>query len=53
MQRSSMAQFRDEPGQQGGEKVAAARRKVVQGIDDDEYLATVDVLRRMAANLEG
>lgn len=34
------------------EKVAAARRKAVQGIDDDEYLATVDVLRRMAANLE-
>jgi hypothetical protein len=33
-------------------KVAGARRKTVHGISDDEYLATVDVLQRMAANLE-
>jgi len=35
------------------EKVTGARRKTVHGIRDDEYLATVDVLQRMAANLEG
>jgi DNA-binding MarR family transcriptional regulator len=33
-------------------KVAATRRRTVQGIEDDEYLATIDVLRRMASNLE-
>jgi hypothetical protein len=34
------------------EKVAGARRKTVQGISDAEYLATIDVLQRMAANLD-
>jgi DNA-binding MarR family transcriptional regulator len=33
--------------------VSRARRKTVQGISDEEYRATLDVLRRMAANLEG
>ncbi|MEV0793035.1 hypothetical protein [Kribbella sp. NPDC050459] len=32
-------------------KVRAQRRRVVAGISDEEYLATVDVLRRMAGNL--
>lgn len=32
-------------------KVRAQRRRVVAGISDVEYLATVDVLRRMAGNL--
>lgn len=34
------------------EQVIVARRRTVQGISDDEYVATVDVLQRMAANLE-
>jgi DNA-binding MarR family transcriptional regulator len=34
-------------------EVTGTRRKIVDGISDDEYLATVDVLRRMVANLEG
>ncbi|NEA33240.1 hypothetical protein [Streptomyces sp. SID13031] len=33
------------------EKVQAQRRRVTNGIVDAEYLQTVDVLRRMAANL--
>ncbi|WP_350279854.1 MarR family transcriptional regulator [Kribbella sp. HUAS MG21] len=32
-------------------KVQAQRRGVTRGITEDEYQATVDVLRRMAANL--
>ncbi|MGW5190718.1 hypothetical protein ACWEOO_15775 [Kribbella sp. NPDC004138] len=32
-------------------KVRAQRRRVVAGISDVEYLATIDVLRRMAGNL--
>ncbi|WP_202872257.1 hypothetical protein [Kribbella soli] len=32
-------------------KVQAQRRRVAAGISDSEYLATVGVLRRMAANL--
>jgi len=32
-------------------KVRAQRRRVVAGISDEEYLATVEVLRRMAGNL--
>ena len=34
------------------ERVAGTRRLLVQGISDEEYLATVDVLRRKAENLE-
>jgi hypothetical protein len=33
------------------EKVQAQRRRITNGIVDAEYLATVDVLRRMAVNL--
>ena len=33
------------------EKVHAQRRRVTNGIVDAEYLQTIDVLRRMAANL--
>jgi hypothetical protein len=32
-------------------KVSEQRRRVTAGISPDEYLATVGVLRRMAANL--
>ncbi|MER7246560.1 hypothetical protein [Kribbella sp. NPDC000426] len=32
-------------------KVRAQRRKITTGISDEEYLATVDVLRRMTRNL--
>lgn len=32
-------------------KVQAQRRRVTAGVSDSEYLATVGVLRRMAANL--
>ncbi|MGY4771314.1 MarR family winged helix-turn-helix transcriptional regulator [Kribbella sp. CWNU-51] len=32
-------------------KVQAQRRRVIAGVSDDEYLATIGVLRRMAANL--
>jgi hypothetical protein len=31
--------------------VQAQRRRITNGIVDSEYLQTVDVLRRMAANL--
>ncbi|WP_116247043.1 MarR family winged helix-turn-helix transcriptional regulator [Nocardiopsis sp. FIRDI 009] len=34
------------------EKVSDARRRLAQGISDQEYRATVDVLERMSANLE-
>ncbi|MFI6576090.1 MarR family winged helix-turn-helix transcriptional regulator [Nocardiopsis sp. NPDC050513] len=34
------------------EKVSDARRRLAQGITDQEYRATVDVLERMSANLE-
>ncbi|WP_304455093.1 MarR family winged helix-turn-helix transcriptional regulator [Nocardiopsis sp. YSL2] len=34
------------------EKVQGARRRLAQGISAEEYRATVDVLERMAANLE-
>ena len=33
------------------EKVQARRRRITNGIVDAEYLQTIDVLRRMAANL--
>jgi hypothetical protein len=32
-------------------KVSSSRRQVTAGITPDDYLATVEVLRRMAANL--
>jgi DNA-binding MarR family transcriptional regulator len=32
-------------------KVRAQRRRITAGISTEEYLATVDVLRRMARNL--
>ena len=32
-------------------KVQAQRRRVIAGVSDEEYLATIGVLRRMAANL--
>ncbi|MDX3231539.1 MarR family transcriptional regulator [Streptomyces sp. ME19-01-6] len=35
------------------ERVGATRRRVTGGVTDEEYLATVDVLRRMAENLGG
>ncbi|OMI37325.1 MarR family winged helix-turn-helix transcriptional regulator [Streptomyces sparsogenes] len=35
------------------ERIGAARRRITDGVTDDEYLATVGVLRRMAENLEG
>ena len=34
------------------EKVQVQRRRVTNGIVDAEYLQTIDVLRRMAANLD-
>lgn len=34
------------------DKVRAQRRRVTNGIVDVEYLQTIDVLRRMAANLD-
>jgi hypothetical protein len=34
------------------ERVNLARSRLVDGIASEEYLATVDVLRRMAANME-
>ncbi|MFI7705668.1 MarR family transcriptional regulator [Nonomuraea sp. NPDC049480] len=34
------------------ERVARFRRRVSEGVTPEEYQATVDVLRRMAANLE-
>ncbi|WP_329004685.1 hypothetical protein OHA18_14995 [Kribbella sp. NBC_00709] len=34
-------------------KVRAQRRKVTAGISDEEYLATVGILRQMARNLAG
>ncbi|MEU5103490.1 MarR family winged helix-turn-helix transcriptional regulator [Streptomyces sp. NPDC021354] len=45
------------PGVEGhaavAERIGAARRRITDGVTDDEYLATVGVLRRMAENLEG
>jgi hypothetical protein len=35
------------------ERVDRTRRRLVDGVTSEEYLATVDVLRRMTANLEG
>jgi DNA-binding PadR family transcriptional regulator len=35
------------------EQVDFTRRRLVDGVAREEYLATVDVLRRMTANLEG
>jgi hypothetical protein len=35
------------------EQVDVTRRRLVDGVTREEYLATVAVLRRMAANLEG
>ncbi len=35
------------------EKVAVTRSRIVDGIAQEEYLATVQVLQRMTANLEG
>jgi DNA-binding MarR family transcriptional regulator len=35
------------------EQVDVTRRRLVDGITREEYLATVEVLQRMAANLEG
>jgi hypothetical protein len=34
------------------ELVVAQRRRVVDGISNDEYMATIAVLRRMAGNLD-
>lgn len=34
------------------ERVQRARDRLTENIDDQEYLATVDVLKRMSANLE-
>jgi hypothetical protein len=34
------------------DKVQAERRRITNGIVDSEYLQTIDVLRRMAANLD-
>ncbi|MGY0063083.1 MarR family winged helix-turn-helix transcriptional regulator [Streptomyces sp. LZ34] len=45
------------PGVEGhaavAERIGAARQRVTGGVTDEEYLATVGVLRRMAENLEG
>jgi hypothetical protein len=35
------------------EQVDVTRRRLVDGVAREEYLATVEVLQRMAANLEG
>lgn len=35
------------------ERIGDARRRITDGVTDEEYLATVDVIRRMAENLEG
>jgi DNA-binding MarR family transcriptional regulator len=35
------------------ERIGEARRRITGGVSDEEYLATVGVLRRMAENLEG
>jgi DNA-binding MarR family transcriptional regulator len=35
------------------ERIQATRRRLVRGVTQAEYLATVEVLRRMAGNLEG
>lgn len=34
------------------ERIGVARRRITDGVTDEEYLATVGVLRRMAENLE-
>ncbi|MES4906932.1 MULTISPECIES: MarR family winged helix-turn-helix transcriptional regulator [unclassified Streptomyces] len=34
-------------------RIGEARRRITGGVSDEEYLATVDVLRRMAENIEG
>jgi hypothetical protein len=34
------------------DKVQAERRRITNGIVDSEYLQMIDVLRRMAANLD-
>ncbi len=34
------------------ERIQATRQRLVRGVTQQEYLATVDVLRRMAGNLE-
>ncbi|MCG0290247.1 hypothetical protein [Streptomyces sp. PSAA01] len=45
------------PGADGhaavAERVGATRRRLMDGLTDDQYLETVRVLSRMAANLEG
>nr|WP_161561787.1 hypothetical protein [Streptomyces antimycoticus] len=45
------------PGADGhaavAERVGATRRRLMDGLADDQYLETVRVLSRMAANLEG
>lgn len=35
------------------ERIGEARRRIIDGVSDEEYLATVGVLRRMAENIEG
>ncbi|MFD8380245.1 MarR family winged helix-turn-helix transcriptional regulator [Streptomyces sp. NPDC059679] len=35
------------------ERIGEARRRIIEGVSDEEYLATVGVLRRMAENIEG
>lgn len=34
------------------ERIQATRQLLVRGVTQEEYLATIDVLRRMAENLE-
>jgi hypothetical protein len=34
------------------ERIQATRQLLIRGVTEKEYLATIDVLRRMAANLE-
>jgi hypothetical protein len=34
------------------ERVKTTRQQLVRGISEDEYRTVIDVLRRMAANLE-
>ncbi|MEU8871807.1 hypothetical protein AB0D24_11645 [Streptomyces javensis] len=34
------------------ERVGASRRRLMEGLTDDQYLETVRVLSRMAGNLE-
>ncbi|MDW6063743.1 hypothetical protein SAZ11_44465 [Streptomyces sp. FXJ1.4098] len=35
------------------ERIGEARRRIIDGVSDEEYLAAVSVLRRMAENIEG